>query len=136
MKLSKDKKLSNTFNKKILIIEDESSVRNALVNKFTSEKFEVLEAKNGKIGLKLALSNHPDIILLDIMMPVMNGITMLKKLRTNSDIQKIPIILLTNLNDSENIDEAMSLGVYDYLVKADWKLEDVVKKVKEKLNLN
>ena len=125
MKLNKDQK--------ILIVEDENSVRRILVDKFTSEKFEVLEAKNGKIGLELALSEHPDIILLDVMMPVMDGITMLKKLRLDSNIQKIPVILLTNLNDGENINEVMNLGVYDYLVKADWKLEDVVKKVKEKL---
>ncbi len=104
-----------------------------LKKKFAIEKFEVLEAPDGKVGLESALRNHPDLILLDILMPVMDGMTMLGKLREDSWGKDVPIILLTNLSDGEKIAEAMKKGVYDYLIKADWNINDVVKKVRSKL---
>ena len=71
------------MNKKILIVEDELSLREALAKKLVSENFEVLEAENGQIGLEVATREKPDLILLDIIMPVMDGMTMLKKLKEN-----------------------------------------------------
>lgn len=122
--------------KKILIIEDEISLRNALHDKFVKEGFAILEAKNGKEGLRVALREHPDLILLDIIMPVMDGITMLKKLRNENDWGKTAkVIILTNLtsaDDQRNRDIAELEPSY-YLLKTDWKLEDVVAKVRERL---
>lgn len=120
---------------RILVVEDESAVYEALEDKFGRENFEVLVAKNGAVGLEMAVKEMPDLILLDIIMPIMDGITMLEKLRKDKRVKKIPVIMLTNLSDSDRVEEARKQGVNDYLVKADWKLDDVVKKVEEKLNI-
>ncbi len=121
--------------KKILIVEDEQDLRQELVDKFTREGFVALRAKNGEEGLKIALVEHPDLILLDVVMPVMDGITMAKKLRQDKWGHNVPVIMLTNLSDVEKVSKAMESGIFEYLVKSDWKIQDVVKKVKEKLGL-
>ncbi|HSR89169.1 MAG TPA: response regulator [Candidatus Udaeobacter sp.] len=118
---------------KILIVEDELDLLGVLAQKFDMEKFEVFKAANGQLGLEEALKSHPDLILLDIIMPVMDGVTMLKMLREDSWGKDVPVILLTNLSDESKIAEAMQHGVYDYLVKADWNINDVVAKVKSRL---
>jgi DNA-binding response OmpR family regulator len=120
---------------KLLIVEDEPSVAQILTDKFQSEKFTVLRSHNGEEGLKMALKNKPDIILLDLIMPKMDGLTMLKKLREDKWGKNAQVIVLTNLSDGASIEAAMKDGVYDFLVKADWKIGDLVKKVKEKLGL-
>jgi DNA-binding response OmpR family regulator len=121
--------------KKILIIDDDNSLSELYNDKFSREGFSVREAKNGKEGLEAALKERPDLVLLDILMPVMDGITMLKKLREDDWGKDVPVILLTNLDDTDKVAEAASEGVYDYLVKQDYRIEDLVKKVKDKLNL-
>lgn len=122
--------------KKILVVEDETPLRNALCDKLTREGFAVLKAKNGKEGLEVALHGQPDLILLDIIMPVMDGLTMLKKLRSENEWGKtIPVIILTNLssdNDQRMRDITETEPSY-YLVKTDWKIEDVIAKVREML---
>lgn len=123
-------------NKKILIIEiveEDAPLRNVLKDKLIREGFDVLEAKNGKQGLDVALRNHPDLILLDILMPVMNGITMLKKLRKDAWGKNVKVIMLTNLSENEKVADAMMQGSHDYFVKSDWKIDDIVAKIKEKL---
>ncbi|OGI26051.1 MAG: hypothetical protein A3J76_05605 [Candidatus Moranbacteria bacterium RBG_13_45_13] len=122
--------------KTILIVEDEISMLNALRDKFTREGFEVLEAKNGEEGLEIALRDHPDLILLDIVMPKMDGMTMLKRIRADAWGKDVKVIILTNLSDNEKTAAALAQGSYDYLVKSDWKIEDVVAKVKERLGVN
>ena len=119
--------------KKILIVEDETSLRNALCEKLTREGFAILEAKNGEEGLEVALREHPDLILLDIIMPVMDGMTMLKKLREDAWGKNAKVIILTNLSDNDKMAEAITQGTFDCLIKSDRTLEDVVKKVKERL---
>lgn len=119
--------------KKILIVEDEKALLFALVEKFKREDFEIISAVNGKIGLEKALKEKPDIILSDIIMPIMDGITMIQELRRDQWGRNAKVIILTNLNDSDQLINAMDRGTYDYLIKSDWDLEDVVKKVKEKL---
>lgn len=113
----------------ILIIDDEPAILTALVDKFTRADFEVKTAENGQKGLKLALKEHPDIILLDIIMPVMDGVTMLDKLRQDSWGKDVKVILLTNLSDSTQMTKSVIKSVKGYLVKSDWKIEDVVKQV-------
>ena len=119
----------------MLIVEDETPLLRALMEKFGHHGFRVLTAENGEKGLNLANQEHPEVILLDIVMPKMDGIMVLKKLRADDKTKDIPIILLTNLYDNEKLAEAAQYGVYDYLIKSDWKIEDVVKKVKEKLRM-
>lgn len=123
-----------TDKKTILIVEDEIPELNALRDKFTRENFAILEAKNGEEGLEIALREHPDIILLDIIMPVMDGMTTLVELRKDLWGKDAKVILLTNLSEAERIPEPLRHAV-DYLVKSDWKLEDIVKKVREKLGI-
>ncbi len=121
--------------KKILIVEDEPDMRQALVESMRHEGFEVSQAENGGEGLTQALGNHPDLIILDILMPKMDGMEMMKKLRqSNNWGRKVPIILLTNLS----ADDKIMRGIVEnepsyYLVKSDWKIPDVVQKVREML---
>jgi DNA-binding response OmpR family regulator len=120
--------------KKILVIEDEESLLKVLIEKFTIEKFEVFSARDGIDGLTTALKERPDLILLDIIMPKMDGLTMLKELRKDESGKKIKVIMLTNLSGEENIADAIRSGSFDYLIKSDWKIEDLVKRVKEVLS--
>ena len=118
---------------KILIVEDEKPLREILVDNFKGEGFFVLVATNGEEGLKMALLEHPDFILLDIILPVMDGMTMLKKLREDEWGKEAKVMMLTNLSDPEKVSQALEQGSYDYLVKTDWHIDEVVQKVKEKL---
>lgn len=111
---------------KVLIVEDEKDMREALVGKFELSGFEVEQAENGVGGLKQSLDSHPDIILLDIIMPEMDGIEMLKKLRENEWGKKVPVIILTNISDIEKYKEAQEIGISAYLMKAEWSLKGVV----------
>ena len=124
------------MSKKILIVEDEDSLLSALVDKFLKAGYRVVTARDGEEGLTVALREQPDLILLDIVMPKMDGIALLRQLRDNSWGQGVPVILLTNLTDSKKIGEGMDLKAENFLVKSDWKIEDVVGKVKDKLRGN
>lgn len=128
--------------KNILIVEDEVPMLKALARQLDQSGFSVLEAEDGEQGLKKALDKKPDLILLDILMPKMDGLTMLKHLRKSAWGRKVPVILLTNLSDPEKIISAtksytktLESGLYEYLIKSDWKLNDIVKKIKEKLEI-
>jgi DNA-binding response OmpR family regulator len=121
--------------KKVLVVEDDGALLQILRDKLTKEAFSVFLAKDGAIGLDTALKEHPDLILLDIVMPVMDGMSMLFHLRKDPWGKTVPVILLTNLSEAEDVAESLRERAYDYLVKSDWKLEDVVKKVKEKLEI-
>jgi len=119
--------------KTVLIIEDEKFLREALVDILRFKKFLTLEAKNGKDGLNIALSKHPELILLDIIMPEMDGVALLKKIREDAWGEKVPVIILTNLSaTSEQLtNNADTQNPTQYLIKSDWKLYDIVKKVEE-----
>lgn len=120
--------------KKVLIVEDDESLRKALQHKLTQAKITVVVAVDGSQGLAVAKSERPDLILLDIIMPVMDGLTMLVHLKSDESLAKIPVIFLTNLNDQDKLAEVMSQGVYDYLIKSDLDLDDILDKVKRKLD--
>ena len=121
----------------ILIVEDEVSLRNALCDKFTRDGFFVFNAKDGEVGLITALREKPHIILLDIIMPKMDGITMLKKLRLENEWSKnVPVVLLTNIgaDDEKMIKEIREDKSVCYLVKSNWAIKDMVEKVREMLS--
>ena len=117
--------------KRILVIEDDRDLREAIVDKFRQEKFEVLEAQNGEEGLAAALREKPDLLIVDIIMPKMDGTEMLKKVRENEWGRNVPVMILTNISDAEKLAEALEIGVDEYLLKAEWKLQDVLKKAKK-----
>jgi DNA-binding response OmpR family regulator len=121
--------------KTILVVEDDASMTTAVSDKFNSSGFQVITAKNGEEGLALALSKHPDIILLDILMPKLDGLSMLKRLKEDRWGTFAPVIILTNLGDNEKMAEALELGVVGYLVKAEVQLSDLVLKVKKVLGM-
>ena len=125
-----------TNKKTILIAEDEAAMLSALSKKFTSEGFDVLEAKDGEEAYEKALDKKPDLVMLDIIMPKIEGIEVMKKIRgVRQWGGEVPIIMLTNLSDADSVSEAAKFRVYDFLVKTDWKLDDIVNLVKVKLNL-
>lgn len=123
------------INKKILVTEDEAPLRNAVSDILTFEGFTVFQAKNGQEGLEIAVKEHPDLILLDLIMPVMDGLTMLQRLREDEWGKTANVILLTNINDPEKVAAATEAGTFDFLVKSDWNIEDVVSKIKTKLGV-
>jgi len=126
--------MTDKNNKKILVVDDDENLRLVLTDKLSREGFKVLEASNGKEGLETALKDHPDIILLDVMMPIMNGLEMLKLLRQDEWGKGIKVIMLTVLENAEFVAEAVADGSFTYLIKTDLDTEDVVKKVEEMLN--
>ena len=117
----------------ILIIEDEKLLADALKRKLERSGFSVFIAIDGAEGLEFALDKHPDLILLDIVMPIMDGITVLDRIREDEWGAKVPVLILSNLSDAESIKESKASGINDYLIKTDWKISDVVKRVKETL---
>ena len=125
--------MGNTKRSILLIVEDDIALMKAITGKFGKEGFDVLEAKNGVEGLEMALKHKPNLILLDIVMPKMDGITMLKKLRGEEQGKDIPVILLTNLADAEYNANIADKNVLGHLIKTDWSLDDIVKKVEETL---
>lgn len=119
---------------KILLVEDEISLWHMLVRKLELENFEVITAVNGKEGLEKALSETPDLILLDILMPVMDGLTMLQKLRETNDYgKKVSVILLTNLSagSEEIIKKIAQTEPAHYFVKVDMAMNDLIQKIRE-----
>lgn len=121
------------MNKTVLIVEDEQSLLTILVEKFTQEGIRTLTATNGNAGLASALANHPDVILLDIIMPVMDGMAMLDKLRKDSWGKTANVIILTNLTDTEKTVKSQKLGIFDFWIKCDMSINSIVNGVKQKL---
>jgi len=117
-------------NQVILVVEDEKSLREALSNKLEREGFTVLEAKDGEEGLEIAFKYHPDLILLDLLMPKMSGTEMAKKLKEDEWGKNAKIIILTNLNETEKVKRELEDSVYEYIIKNDIRIDQVVEKVK------
>lgn len=115
--------------KKILIIDDEE----AILNMYSAalKDFEVMTAVTGEEGIKIAQKEKPDLIYLDIIMPQLNGLDVLKKLKTDKMTSDVPVILLTNLPEEASADKAKALGAEDYFVKVDYEPEVLAKKTKE-----
>jgi DNA-binding response OmpR family regulator len=104
-----------------------------LTKKLEDEGLKILTARDGMEGLKVALDEHPDLILLDVVLPVMDGVTFLEKLRQDSWGKRASVIVLSNLSKVATFREGEEMGVRDYLVKTDWKLKDVIEKVEKEL---
>ncbi len=120
----------------IAVIEDDESLAKTLSESLSTAGFRVIHTSNGKDGLALISREKPDLILLDIVMPRMDGIQMLRELRKmEKDDSQTPVLVLTNLDDIDRVAAAVELGALGYLQKMEWHLEDVVKKVKEALKI-
>lgn len=117
--------------KTVLIVEDEPAYQHTLAQKLGMEGFDVITASDGEEGLATALAKHPDLILLDIQMPKMDGIEMAKKLRADEWGKSAKIIILTNVSDEDKVAKAMETEVFEYVVKTDIKIEHLIEKVHE-----
>ncbi len=117
------------MNKKVLVIEDETSLRFLLCERLSSENFQIFSASNGVDGLSLALQEKPNLILLDIMMPGIDGNHVLEEIRKNDWGKKAHVIILTNLNTSEELAKALELEAFEFYVKSNIKIEDLMQKI-------
>ena len=117
--------------KTLLFIEDESAIHKTLSDVLKQEKNAILSALDGEIGLRLAKEKKPDLILLDLVLPKMNGFEVLSALKADEATRAIPVIVLTNLEQMENIQKAIDLGAKTYLVKSNYNLAEVVDMVKK-----
>ena len=121
------------MNQKILLAEDDKFLSTAMSDKLAREGFTVLHAVNGLEAVSVAKADHPDLILLDIIMPQKTGFEVLSELRLDSATRDIPVIVLSNLGQEADIKKARDLGAIDYLVKSDVEMKMVVEKIKEEL---
>ncbi|MDP3710372.1 MAG: response regulator [bacterium] len=123
------------MNKKVLIVDDDPFILDMYVLKFKESGFQVDTAQDGKSGLKKAKDTQPDVVLLDVVMPAMDGFDVLQELKKIMPAPLPKIILLTNLGQKEDVDRGLQLGADDYIIKAHFTPTEVVNKVKKVLGL-
>jgi len=125
--------LFNRF-KKILIIEDDVHLRHAVVDKLKSMGYRVMEAEDGNSGLSMAIKERPDLILLDLMLPKMDGLSLLSELRRDDWGKDVPVIVITILNATdERRAKAKELNVVEYIDKSKYQLDEIIQKIKKAL---
>ena len=117
--------------KKVLVVEDDATLRQALTEFLEADEFSVVSATDGEEAINLTKNNNPDIILLDIILPKKDGFDVIREIKADDSIKDIPIVLLTNLGSLSDIEKALALGATTYLVKGDYQLKEVVDKIKE-----
>lgn len=115
----------------LLIIEDDAFLRSLLVKRLAEAGFEIGEAADGAEGLKLIQEKVFDLIVLDLIMPGVDGYEVLKRLKENKETANMPVLILSNLGDPEAIEKATKLGADDYMIKAHFTLEEVEKKIRK-----
>ena len=120
-----------TTKKKVLIVEDEDFLVSMYQLKFEQEGFEVFVARDGKSGLALGLKKKPDLILLDIVLPEMDGYEVLAELKKNKEAAEIPVLIFSNLGQKSEISRGINLGADAYIVKANYTPEQLIKHVKK-----
>jgi len=118
---------------KILIAEDEHALSEVVKEEFKAEGFDVNVAKNGEEALSMAKKIHPDAMLLDLIMPKKSGLDVLKEIKEDSALRDMPVIILSNLADDENIKKGLALGAVDYFVKTQHSVYEVIEKVQKYL---
>lgn len=123
--------MSTNNTKRLVVIEDDEVLSSTLQKSLKEAGFSVTLAKDGKEGLQTVQEQAPDLVLLDILLPGLSGLDVLAKLKQEEKTKDIPVLILSQLSDQDNISRAISLGAQGYLVKSDYALEDIVKKVQE-----
>ena len=118
---------------KILLVEDDFFLADIYQTKLSVENYNIVVAQDGVEGLHLANSEKPDLILLDIMLPKMDGLEVLKKLKAQDETKNIPVILLSNLGQEFVVKGGMNLGAVDYLLKSDLTPREVINKIRKYL---
>jgi DNA-binding response OmpR family regulator len=118
---------------KIVFVEDEPTLQKTLCDVLVREGYDVKTAFDGAAGLDLIKKEKPDIVLLDLILPKMDGFTVLKKMREDEGMKDIPVMVLTNLEGTSDVERVLDLGATTYLVKANYELREVVEKIKKAL---
>lgn len=116
---------------KIILVEDDAFLAELYVTKFSELGYEMTVAQDGKKGLELVESMKPDIVLLDIVLPQLDGLAVLRTLKANEGLKMIPVVLLTNLGQKDDVERGMALGAAAYIIKAHFTPTEVVAKVEE-----
>ncbi len=122
--------------RRILLVEDDTFVSGMYVTKFTAEGFDILLANDGEEGLKKAKTAVPDLVLLDLLLPKKSGFDVLIELKSDPRLRDIPVVLLTNLSEKENVQRGLALGATDYLIKAHFMPSEVIAKIKRILRMS
>lgn len=122
-------------NKKILLIEDETNFANPVKIILERNKFDVVIAKDGEIGLEMSISENPDLILLDIFLPKINGFEILEKLKNNNSTKQIPVIILSNLSREDEIRKGVELGAINHFIKIQTSASEIIDVIKKTLNI-
>ena len=120
--------------KKILIVEDDDFLQKALGFTVREEGYEIVSAKDGEEALAFVKDNEIDLILLDLILPKMSGFDVLKQFKDDKETSNIPVIIVSNLGDKESVDKGLKMGADDYVIKAHFKLSDIIDKIKEVLD--
>jgi DNA-binding response OmpR family regulator len=115
--------------KKILIVEDDKFLRELIVKKLSNEGYEVVEAADGEQGLQKIKEDKPDLVLLDLILPGIDGFEVLSQKREDPFVAAIPVIVLSNLGQKEDVDKGLGLGAVDYLIKAHFTPGEIIEKV-------
>ena len=116
--------------KKILIIEDDKFLRQLIVRKLTEEGYTIFEAVDGEEGVKKAKEIMPDLILLDLILPGIDGFEVLSQVKSDESAKNIPVVILSNLGQKEDVERGLNLGAVDYLIKAHFTPGEIVEKVR------
>jgi len=122
--------------KKILLIEDDPFLSSLLGNRLKKEGFELVNVKSGNEAGKLLKSEKPDLVLLDIILPGKSGFEVLEEIKSDPQVAKIPVMIISNLGQDIDIEKGRELGVADYIVKAQVSIDDLVKKIRTYLDIN
>jgi DNA-binding response OmpR family regulator len=115
---------------KILIIEDDKFLRELIVRKLNKEDFEVSEAVDGEEGIKKIIEEKPDLILLDLILPGIDGFEVLARMKKESSLSSIPVIILSNLGQKDDVEKGLKMGAIDYLIKAHFTPGEIIEKIK------
>ena len=119
--------------KTILVIEDDKFLRELISRKLTGEGFDVLEAVDGEEGIKKIKEGKPDLVLLDLILPSIDGFEILTRVRDDPEVSSIPVIILSNLGQREEVEKGLKLGAIDYLIKAHFTPGEIIEKIKNAL---
>ena len=119
--------------KTILIIEDDKFLRELIAQKLIKEDYEVSEAVDGEEGIKKIKEGKPDLVLLDLILPGIDGFEVLSRMKEESDLSSTPVIILSNLGQKEDVERGLTLGAVDYLIKAHFTPGEIIEKIKKAL---
>jgi DNA-binding response OmpR family regulator len=115
---------------RILIVEDDDFLRSLAVTKLETQGFAMETASNGTEGLEKTMKQPPDLLILDLMLPNMSGFEILEKIRNNEATKKLKVVVFSNLGEEADIKQCLDLGVSEYLVKANFTLDELAEKIK------